>query len=200
MPTRLPDAPEGPYLAGRRRRGASWRGRTSVERIGATVSHPLLGALLVVPIAPERARPLRRQVLRPHQAVEEMAGIDTGHSDELVVGVLTGEGDVVGTGAVAPGAPPGDLAALTGPGPAWRVRAMATRPDARGVGVGTAVLEALFSHVRARGGGVVWCNARVPARRLYERAGLTVFGDVWVDPDIGPHVVMWGRTGAVGGR
>lgn len=161
--------------------------------IGTTVSHPVLGALDVVPIAPERSYLLRQQVLRPHQRVEEMGRIDSGDPDELVVGALSATGAVVATGAVAPGTPPDALANLSGPGPSWRVRGMATRNDARGAGVGTAVLDALVAHSRARGARVLWCNARVPARRLYERAGFETFGDVWEDPDIGPHVVMWRR-------
>ena len=44
-----------------------------------------------------------------------------------------------------------------------------------------------------RAGGVLWCNARTPARAFYERAGLVVRGAEWVDPEIGPHVVMWRR-------
>lgn len=167
--------------------------RSSVGRIGATVSHPSLGVLAVETISRARAYPLRQRVLRPHQHVEEMGGIDTGDPDELVVGALTRDGDVVGTGVVAPGAPPEVLASLVGP-EAWRVRGMAVRPDARGMGVGTALLDVLIDHVRTRGGHILWCTARIPARTLYERAGLISFGDTWVDPDIGPHVVMWCRV------
>jgi ribosomal protein S18 acetylase RimI-like enzyme len=70
---------------------------------------------------------------------------------------------------------------------------MATDPAYRGRGVGAAVLEALVAHARAGGGGVLWCNARVPAQRFYERAGLQTRGEPWEDPEIGPHVLMWRR-------
>jgi predicted GNAT family N-acyltransferase len=36
----------------------------------------------------------------------------------------------------------------------------------------------------------VWCNARTPARSLYERAGFTVASDEFELPEIGPHLVM----------
>lgn len=124
-----------------------------------------------------------------------MRAVDTGHPDELVLAVLTAEGAVVGTGTIAPGTPPEELAALTGAGAAWRLRGMATRPDVRGAGIGGAVLDALFEHARAHDGRLVWCNARVGAQRLYERAGLVTWGAPWVEPDIGPHVVMWRRIG-----
>jgi len=70
---------------------------------------------------------------------------------------------------------------------------MATDPERRGRGIGTRVLAAALDHVRAAGGTVIWCNARTPARTLYERAGFAAHGDEWVDPVIGPHVAMWRR-------
>jgi GNAT superfamily N-acetyltransferase len=75
--------------------------------------------------------------------------------------------------------------------PAWRVRGMATYPAHRGRGAGGLVLDALAEHASANGGGVLWCNARTPARSFYERAGMHTHGEEWVDPEIGPHVVMW---------
>ena len=71
------------------------------------------------------------------------------------------------------------------------VRGMATRPDARRRGLGGMVLEALLDHVAAHGGGLVWCNARVAAQRLYQRAGFVVRGPQFDLPDIGPHHHMW---------
>jgi ribosomal protein S18 acetylase RimI-like enzyme len=68
---------------------------------------------------------------------------------------------------------------------------MATRPDARRQGFGGLVLEALVRHVAAHGGGLVWCNARVPAQHLYTRAGFVTRGTVFDIPDIGPHIIMW---------
>lgn len=73
----------------------------------------------------------------------------------------------------------------------WRIRGMATLPELRGRGVGAAVLAAALDHVRRDGGGLAWCNARTPARTLYERAGFEVIGEEWEDPEIGPHVRMW---------
>jgi GNAT superfamily N-acetyltransferase len=74
--------------------------------------------------------------------------------------------------------------------PAWRLRGMATDADRRGEGLGTLVLDALLEHCRTEGGGELWCNARTGARTFYLRAGFTVVGDEWVDPEIGPHVRM----------
>jgi GNAT superfamily N-acetyltransferase len=124
---------------------------------------------------------LRRQVLRGGRPVELPGDADPAFH----VGVFDGD-ELVGTGNVrvdpapwAPGAP------------AWRLRGMATAPSHRGQGVGAVVLDALMAQARAHGGGLLWCNARTPARTFYERAGLVTRGEPWVDPEIGPHVVMW---------
>ncbi len=53
------------------------------------------------------------------------------------------------------------------------------------------MLGAAVSHVADRGGGLLWCNARLPAVTLYTRAGFVEVGEPWTDPVIGPHVVMW---------
>jgi ribosomal protein S18 acetylase RimI-like enzyme len=68
---------------------------------------------------------------------------------------------------------------------------MATADDQRSRGVGRLVLDGLLAHCRSHGGGVFWCNARTPAQAFYERAGLQVIGEPWVDPEIGPHCRMW---------
>jgi len=39
----------------------------------------------------------------------------------------------------------------------------------RGQGAGAAVLDALLAHALAAGAQRIWCNARTPARSLYER-------------------------------
>lgn len=122
-------------------------------------------------------RPLRKAVLRPHQSVAAMA------ADELcgahAVGAFDGA-ELIAVGLVAPDGEPGG----------WRVRGMATAERARGRGAGTAVLDALVRHALSHGARRVWCNARLPARTLYARAGFRVVSDEFELADIGPHVVM----------
>jgi GNAT superfamily N-acetyltransferase len=67
---------------------------------------------------------------------------------------------------------------------------MATAEGWRGRGVGARVLAAVVDHVSSRGGGLLWCNARLPAVAFYERGGFEVGGDPWDEPHIGPHVAM----------
>ena len=106
--------------------------------------------------------------------VAKRSGVVAGSSSTLVVPPSTGVRHVA-TGAAEP---------------AWRLRGMATAEPMRSSGVGTAVLAAVVDHVQSNGGGLLWCNARLPAVPFYERNGFTTRGESWVDPDIGPHVAM----------
>ena len=147
-------------------------------------------------------RALRHRVLRPGRPESESIypeDLDptTVHVAARVTGSVSGEGTgqpraVVAVGTALRAALPWDPD-MSGAG--WRVRGMATAPECRGRGLGTAVLDALVSAVAGAGATVVWCNARVPARRLYERAGFSVRGEEFDVPQLGPHLVMWRTVG-----
>ena len=139
----------------------------------------------------ETTFPLRQVVLRPNQRTEELAEPRDDDPDAGHYAAFDDAGHVVGTGTVgrhrppwAPGGPGGE----TGPG--WQIRGMAVAPGQRGRGIGSAVLSALLAHVREHGGGLVWCNARVPARGLYEHAGFHTVGEPFELEHIGLHIVM----------
>ncbi len=116
-------------------------------------------------------------MLRPHQSLQELAGHEP--AGAFAAGVFSGE-ELVAVGLIGAEGEPG----------AWRVRGMATAPQARGRGAGTAVLAALLEHAAAHGARRVWCNVRIGARSLYERAGFRATSDVFELPEIGPHLVM----------
>lgn len=138
-------------------------------------------------VSAEETYALRARVLRPGQPLSAVA--QEGDDDPLFgfFAARTSDGDVVGTAVVRPEPCPWRP---DDPG-AWRLRGMATAEAARGQGVGAQVLRATIAHVVLEGGTLVWCNARTPARRFYEREGFVVEGDEWVDPEIGPHLSMW---------
>src|SRR5437588_522244 len=99
--------------------------------------------------------------------------------EACAVGVFD-QDELIAVGLIGPEGEPG----------AWRVRGMATAPQARGRGAGTAVLDALLRHARAHAATSVWASVRTPARRLYERAGFRADSEEYELPDIGPHVLM----------
>jgi GNAT superfamily N-acetyltransferase len=144
---------------------------------------------------------LRQAVLRPHQRIDEVGdkvddepGTATFGATDRASGALVAVGTVFREPAPFDPAQAGDPAGAGDPAATWRLRWMATRHDVQGQGIGSMVLNAALDHVAAEGGDLLWCKARVGAIGFYERAGFSTWGDVWVVPGIGPHVVMWRRT------
>jgi GNAT superfamily N-acetyltransferase len=150
--------------------------------------------VIVEPVEPSRTYVLRQQILRPNLSVEAMGLFGDDGPDTGTYGAIDDiTGEVVGTAIVRREDPPPGLAETVAPHGkpgAWRLRSMATREDLRGKGIGAEVLEACVAHVGARGGGFLWCNARVPAKRFYARAGFNEWGDDFESQGVA-HVVMW---------
>ena len=140
-----------------------------------------MAALTIRPVALAQTRALRQAVLRPHETLAQLAAHEP--ADCFAVGAFDGEA-LVAVGLIGRDGGVGD----------WRIRGMATAPGARGRGAGTGVLDELLRHAAAEGATRVWCNARTPARSLYERAGLRVVSEEFELPMIGPHLVMELRT------
>lgn len=135
---------------------------------------------------------LRHAVLRPHETIAQLALPDDDAPATGTFAAIDEDGAVVGASRVAPGEPPRSVDEHAPAGTqSWRLRGMATRADLRNLGIGRVVLDRAVQHVAEHGGGLLWCNARVPAVSLYRRAGFAVHGEQWHDPEIGPHVVMW---------
>ena len=74
--------------------------------------------------------------------------------------------------------------------PAYQVRGMATAEEARGQGVGSALLAACVAEALRAGGQFLWCNARTPAAGFYSRHGFKATGGVFEIPTAGPHYRM----------
>lgn len=130
------------------------------------------------PIPVADTRRLRQAVLRPNMTLDQLAA----HEAPAAYGVgIYEDAELISVGFVAPDG--NELGS-------WRVRGMATAPDRRRLGAGAAVLDALLQHALARGATRVWCNARVSARSLYERAGFRTISAEFELPEIGPHYVM----------
>lgn len=84
------------------------------------------------------------------------------------------DGSVVGTGRLLPDGHIGRMAVLA---------------EARGSGVGSALLRALIDEARRLGHAEVVLNAQTHAQPFYARHGFAAFGDVFDDAGI-PHIAM----------
>jgi len=130
-------------------------------------------------------RPLRRALLRPHQQVEELVYPGDDHPDTLHVGAFR-HGHLVGIATVVPRPMPGRRERRS-----WQLRGMAVEHGQRGYGVGGLLLAACVAHTAARGGRLVWCNARAGSFGFYEHHGFLHDGEPFELPDIGPHYRMY---------
>ncbi len=136
----------------------------------------------------ERIRALRKAVLRPYLPADDPYVMADDHLPTTVAfAAVSADEEILGVARITPEPPPFAVTLEH----SWRLRGMATSPEVRNMGVGSSVLARVVEHIAELGGGVLWCNARVSARGLYERGSMEQWGEGWDDPDIGPHVVMW---------
>jgi len=137
----------------------------------------------ITTITAEETRPLRHRVLRPTQPAEAAEYPGDHDPDTCHFGAFDG-GRLVGIASLY------REARVDGQTDGWRLRGMATAVDSRGRGAGRALLGACCGHIAARGGGELWCNARMAAHDFYTAAGLEPTGPQFHIEDIGAHVVM----------
>lgn len=75
---------------------------------------------------------------------------------------------------------------------AWQLRGMATASDWQDRGVGNALMDWMEAELRKDPSTprLLWCNARVPAKRFYEKRGWRIASEQFDIPTAGPHVKM----------
>lgn len=155
-------------------------------RSGGSGPSPLVEITVqqVTRVDPAITRPLRQKVLRPHQTLDGL--VVKGETAHGAAWFAALEGDaVVGTVGISPEESP-DHPGL----PAMRLRAMATDPAVRGMGLGDMLVAAATRHAVSTGFVLVWCSARTPAAGFYRRHGWTVMSGEYEVESIGPHVRM----------
>lgn len=121
---------------------------------------------------------LRWTVFVEEQDVPPSLEIDEHDSSGAVHALAVLDGVPAGTGRFV----------FVDPGVA-RIGRMAVAEDARGKGIGAALLRFLEDEARRRGARRFTLNAQVSARRFYEKAGYQAIGEVFDDAGI-PHVRM----------
>lgn len=127
---------------------------------------------------------LRQAVLRPHQAVSDMAFDNDDAPDTFHLGAYDGT-LLIGIVSLYK-----KSHAQLSQEYSWQLRGMAALPAYQGKGSGRLLVEAAVQEMKQRGGRGVWCNARVSAVKFYEKLGFKIFGEPFVIAGIGPHVVM----------
>jgi predicted GNAT family N-acyltransferase len=145
---------------------------------------PEPSTVVVDEVAAEITYALRGAVLRPDGGDVVWAGDED--PDTFHLAARTDDGRTVGVVRFSPAPCPWRAEARA----PWQLRGMATEPEVRGSGAGRALVTVGLAAVEARGGDLVWCDARVTAAGFYERMGFTVVTEPFDKPGIGPHVGM----------
>lgn len=135
-----------------------------------------------------QTRPVRQRVLRPHQRPEELVYPGDDDADTFHLGAMSADGDVLAILSMYRHAqPPSDPFADPR---AWRIRGMASVPEARGTGLGRELVERARDRVWSLHRDPIWCNARENAFGFYQKLGFEIVGGVFEIEGIGPHAVM----------
>ncbi|MEM1108914.1 MAG: GNAT family N-acetyltransferase [Planctomycetota bacterium] len=134
--------------------------------------------------------PLRTEVLRDGQPAESAQFLGDDDPTTLHLAAIS---DAKGCDAVV-----GCVTLMAMPmpeDPTWthQLRGMAVADGFRNQGIGGRLLTALRDHAPDL---KIWCNARVPAQRFYERHGWTAVGKPFEIKHHGPHIRMTRRLSA----
>ncbi len=139
-------------------------------------------------ISAAETRPVRQRVLRPHQRPEELVYPGDDDEDTFHLGAVDASGRVLAVLSMYRHAqPPSEP---LGEPRAWRIRGMASIPEARGTGLGRRLVAAARDRVWSESRDPIWCNARQNAFGFYEKLGFEIVGSVFEIEHIGPHAVM----------
>ncbi len=144
-----------------------------------------MAEVIIRQAASQDTMPLRQLILRSEQPeASSIFPCDDHPKAKHVIAIR--HKHLVGVGSILPEGRNGELS-----GKALRIRGMAVLPENRREGIGEMILDALLEYACGElAVGAVWCNARVPAKGLYERAGFVTIGEAFELPDIGPHVLL----------
>lgn len=137
-------------------------------------------------ISPDLTRPLRLRVLWPHLSNESECVISgENHTDVIHLGAFLGE-RILAIGSLFP---------LSSPKLShhrqYRLRAMASDPEFRGIHAGKKLVQHAIRLLQSRDIEVLWCDARLIATGFYEKLGFSKLPEVYHVPLIGPHQFMW---------
>lgn len=136
-------------------------------------------------------RPVRFEVLWPHRGEVIACSLPEDEaSHALHLGAYRPDGRLVGVCTLLQEAPERFPEVLPSGAHPYRLRAMATLPEVRGLGVGRALVDRACAEATARGANFLWFDARRVAYGFYERLGFAYLSDAFQIAPIGEHRVM----------
>ena len=128
--------------------------------------------------------PLRHQVLRPHQALEDCDYPNDRNPESFHLGAFE-EDRLIAVGSFYK-----EGNALLPGWSQWRLRGMAVVPEFRSRKVGSALLTFALDQLQAKGVDLLWCHARETAQRFYHMHGFVTHGARFPIEGINDHFVM----------
>lgn len=129
---------------------------------------------------------LRHKVLWPHLESPEKCVIDPDTDETTFHMAALIDDKVVGTSTLII-----DINNKFAEKNQYRLRAMATDPDVRGLGLGAKIIDAVIAELKNKNVKLLWCDARLIATGFYEKQNFRVLGGVYDVPKIGPHKLMY---------
>lgn len=137
-------------------------------------------------ISAEKARPLRYQVLRPGQPLENSHYKEDHLVTTFHLGVAVDD-KIICNGTFIKEA----CTYFPEETEAYRLRGMATDPQFQGRQLGSHLLQTAEDILRIKNCKILWFNARETAFRFYEKNGFQSVGETFDIPYVGPHKVMY---------
>lgn len=150
-----------------------------------------MDVILIQRVSVERLIELRHRVLRAGLPAESARfDGDLEPATTHLAAIDRSTGDVLGCCSLVrrPWEASGDAA--------WQLRGMAVEPELQRSGIGSRLLETVDDVAHWSGHShLLWCNAREPAVKFYERHGWERVGSRFDIPTAGPHFKMTRRLG-----
>ncbi|MDF1809001.1 MAG: GNAT family N-acetyltransferase [Phycisphaerales bacterium] len=139
----------------------------------------------ILEISASQTRPVRQKVLRPHQEAHVLVYPGDDEKNTFHLGAMI-DGEIHAILSMYRESAPYSETDSVG----WRIRGMASIPQARGSGLGRKLVEVARDRVWETDRDVIWCNARESAFGFYEKLGFNIVGNIFEIEGIGPHAVM----------
>lgn len=146
---------------------------------------PEVTDIAVVEVPAEATHELRREVLRSGRPDADVNFPEDHVAGAFHLGARASDGTLLGVASFSP------RDAEHEPGRrAYQLRGMAVLEAHQGLGVGRRLLDEAVARLRNAGAEVLWANGRDSALGFYERWGMRVVGDGFVNPAGIPHHVV----------